>query len=144
MKQSDHCEIDAADPQRIDAFQCPATLFCTLQQDDCCVNSADMFAAEPPEPPNAPGPDQSTVTQSMSPEEIAGAVIGCYHLLQKIGERGHGRGLAGRTKNPSAATVASHWLARGYGFFLHLQEWLRTVFRPPDSTALAPHRIGTY
>src|SRR5580698_10642542 len=50
-----------------------------------------MSAEEPLNPTNARGPKQGTeLTQAMSPEETAGAVIGRYHLLQTIGEGGMG------------------------------------------------------
>jgi hypothetical protein len=74
-----------------------------------------MSAEEPLNPTNARGPNQGTeITQTMSPDETAGAVIGRYHLLQKIGEGSHA---AGVRLNPAAIDgwIRGHARLRGRG-----------------------------
>jgi eukaryotic-like serine/threonine-protein kinase len=73
-----------------------------------------MSAEEPLDPINAPGPNQGTeLTQAMSPEETAGALIGRYHLLQKIGEGGMGEVWLAEQKEPVRRRVALKLIKAG-------------------------------
>src|SRR5271154_3283312 len=73
-----------------------------------------MSAEEPLSPTNARGPNQGTqVTQAMSPEEAAGAGIGRYHLLQKIGEGGMGEVWMAEQKEPVRRRVALKLIKAG-------------------------------
>jgi tetratricopeptide (TPR) repeat protein len=73
-----------------------------------------MSAEEPVNPTYAAGPDQATdVTQAISPEETAGAVIGRYHLLQKIGEGGMGEVWLAEQKEPVRRRVAVKLIKSG-------------------------------
>jgi Protein tyrosine and serine/threonine kinase len=66
-----------------------------------------MSAKEPLIPTNAYGPNQGTeLTQAMSPEETASAVIDRYHMLQKIGEGGMGEVWLAEQKEPVRRRVA--------------------------------------
>jgi non-specific serine/threonine protein kinase/serine/threonine-protein kinase len=73
-----------------------------------------MSTEEPPDPAHARGPDQRTeLTQAISPEETAGAMIGRYHLLQKIGEGGMGEVWLAEQKEPVRRRVAVKLIKTG-------------------------------